>query len=64
MNNKYNLLIVAAMMAALTMLSFGGTAVLIKIVCWAFGLTFKWRYAIGIWLGLVLLGDTFKGNSK
>lgn len=56
MNNKYNLLIVAAMMAALTMLSFGGTAVLIKIVCWASGYTFKWRYAIGIWLGLVLLG--------
>lgn len=64
MNNEFDFLIFAAIFAALTTLSLGVTAVLVKIVCWAFGLTFRWRYAIGIWAAIALLGGIFKGNSK
>lgn len=64
MNNKYDFLIIAAIIAALLTLSIGVTAALVQIICWAFGLTFKWRYALGIWAVLVLLGGIFKGNSK
>lgn len=62
--DEYNFLIVPAIMAALTTMSLGVTAALVKIVCWAFGLTFRWRYAIGIWAAIALLGEIFKSNSK
>lgn len=64
MNNEFDFLIFAAIFAAITTLSLGVTAVLVKIVCWAFGLTFEWRYAIGIWSAIVLLGEIFKGSGK
>ena len=38
MNNKFDFLIFAAIFAALTTLSLGVTAVLVKIVCWRSGL--------------------------
>lgn len=66
MNNKFDFdfLILPAILAALTMLSLGVTAALVKIVCWAFGLTFRWRYALGIWAAIALLGGIFKGSGK
>lgn len=45
-------------------MSIGIAAGLVKIICWAFGLTFRWRYALGIWAAIALLGGIFKGNSK
>ena len=64
MSNKYDFLIIAAIIAAALTMSIGITAGLVQIVCWAFGLTFKWRYALGIWAAITLLGGIFKGNSK
>ena len=64
MSNKYDFLIIAAIVAAVLTMSIGITAALVQIICWAFGLTFKWRYALGIWAVLVLLSGIFKGNSK
>ena len=64
MSNKYDFLIIAAIIAAAITMSIGITAGLVQIVCWAFCLTFRWRYALGIWAVIVLLGGIFKGNSK
>ena len=57
-------LIIAAIYVAAILLSIGITAMLVKIVCWAFGLTFMWRYAIGAWALICLLGNVFKNGSK
>jgi hypothetical protein len=61
---KYKALIFAAIYVALIVLSIGITAALVKIVCWAFGITFMWRYAIGVWALICLLGSVFKNGSK
>ena len=62
MRNKW--LALAAIYVALLVLSIGITAGLVQIVCWAFGLTFMWRYAIGIWALLFLFGGVFKGGHR
>lgn len=61
---KYKALIFAAIYVALIVLSIGITAALVKIVCWAFGIPFMWRYAIGIWAIIGLLGSVFKNGGK
>ena len=61
---KNKALIFAAIYVALIILSIGITAALVKIVCWAFGLTFMWRYVIGIWALMCLLGNIFKNGGK
>lgn len=38
------------------------TSIAVYGVCWAFGLTFTWKIAIGIWIGLGLLKSIFKAN--
>lgn len=63
-DNKTAWLIVAAVYVAVILLSIGVTAALVKIICWAFGLTFMWRYAIGVWALICLLGNVFKNGSK
>lgn len=59
---KYKALIFAAIYVALIVLSICITAALVKIVCWAFGITFMWRYAIGIWAILALVGGFFRNG--
>lgn len=59
---KNKALIFAAIYVALIVLSIGITAALVKIVCWAFGITFMWRYAIGIWALLALVGSFFRNG--
>ena len=63
-DNKTAWLIVAAVYVAFILLSIGITAALVKIVCWAFGLTFMWSYAIGIWALLALLSGFFGNRSR
>ena len=62
MRNKW--LALAAIYVALLVLSIGITAGLVQIVCWAFGLTFMWRYAIGIWALLALVSGFFGNRSR
>lgn len=63
-DNKTAWLIIAAVYVAVILLSILVTAGLVKLVCWAFGLTFMWRYAIGVWALICLLGNIFKNGSK
>ena len=43
-------------------ISFGITGLIIKGICWAFGFTFSWKLALGIWLILALVGSIFGGT--
>lgn len=63
-DNKTAWLIIAAIYIVLILLSILVTAGLVKIVCWAFGITFMWRYAIGVWALICLLGSIFKNGSR
>jgi len=45
------IIVIAAIIAA----SIGFVGILVKIVCWAFGLTFTWKAVIGIWVVLLTL---------
>lgn len=45
-------------------ISFLGTAGMVYGVCFAFGLTFSWKIAFGIWLLMALARSVFKGDSK
>ena len=45
-------------------LSFVATSAIIYGICWAFKLTFAWRYAFGIWLILALVESIFKRGGK
>ena len=46
------IIIIAAMIAV----SIGVVGLLVKIVCWAFELTFTWKMVVGIWVVLLTLG--------
>ena len=46
------IIIIAAMIAA----SIGFVGLIVKIVCWAFELTFTWKMVVGIWVVLLTLG--------
>lgn len=41
-------------------LSFLVTSALIYGICWAFKITFAWRYAFGIWIVLFLIAGLIK----
>ena len=45
---------------ALLFISFGGTAALYGLACWAFGWDFSWKASIGVWAVLWLIGSVFK----
>lgn len=36
------------------------SALLVKMICWAFGLKFAWKYVVGIWAILALVRSIFK----
>lgn len=45
-------------------ISFGITALIFKGICWAFGLTFSWKVAFGIWLIMMLVKELFDGSKN
>ena len=59
---KHFVLIYILIVIAFLMAGFGITALLVKCVCWAFGYTFSWKMALGIWALLSLVGGVFKNN--
>lgn len=59
---KHFVLIYILIVIAFLMAGFGITALLVKCVCWAFGYTFSWKMALGIWALLSLVGGAFKSN--
>ena len=54
---------VLAAVVILSILSFFVTAGLYRVVCWAVGWSFRWRYAIAIYAVEWFLSLTFKGRS-
>jgi len=59
---NYKAYYIIAIIAAL-LISFFGTAGLVKLICWAFGFTFSWKLSIGVWAALWLLKSVF-GRGK
>jgi hypothetical protein len=53
-----------AIFVGILALSFVLTSAIIYGICWAFKLTFAWRYAFGIWLILLLVGGIFERGGK
>lgn len=51
-----------AFVGLMLVLSFALTSAIIYGICWAFKLTFAWRYAFGIWLILLILRSVFRGE--
>lgn len=47
-------------------LSFGITSALVYGICWAFGIAFTWKLAIGLWFVFIILRSIFNysGGSK
>ena len=56
------ILALLALLVALA-LSCSLTIVIIKLICWAFSLTFSLKMAFGIWLLILLLGSIFKSGN-
>ena len=54
------IIIIAAMIAV----SIGFVGILVKIVCWAFELTFTWKMVVGIWVVLLTLGIVCGSEEK
>jgi len=59
-----NILIVVLVIAVLMGIDFLFAVLLLKGICWAFGLTFSYKYAFGIWLILLLLQGYFKNSNS
>ena len=45
-------------------LSYGITTAIFYGVCWAFGFTFSFKTAFGLWLGMCLFNIAFNGLAK
>lgn len=55
-----NALIIILIIAICLAISFLGTAGLVWVVCWAFGLSWSWKIALGVWAALCLISGTVK----
>jgi hypothetical protein len=53
-----------AFFAGALALSFVLTSAIIYGICWAFRLTFAWRYAFGVWLVLLILRSIFRSGKN
>lgn len=53
-------LIMTAVLILLVILSFLPVALFVYLVCWAFGFTYTWKLAIGIYAVIALLGMIFR----
>ena len=48
-------LITILIIAICLAISFFGTSGLVWVVCWAFGLSWSWEIALGVWAALCLI---------
>lgn len=53
-------LITILIIAICLAISFFGTAGLVWVVCWAFGLSWSWKIALGVWAVLCLISGAVK----
>ena len=54
----------AAAIIGILFLNFLLSALVIKLICWAFGFTFTWKLAFGLWLIIGLLQSIFTARVK
>ena len=64
MIDKTGCLAIFLLIIALMAISFLITGVLLAIACWAFGWTFSWKVALGVYAIICLLSMIFGGSSK
>ena len=55
-------LLVLLIIAIVLALDFFICAGLVWVICWAFGLVFTWKIAIGVWVITLLLSGIFKAT--
>lgn len=53
-------LITILIIAICLAISFFGTAGLVWVVCWVFGLSWSWKIALGVWAALCLISGAVK----
>ena len=53
-------IVAVVMLVGFLALSFALTPAIIYGICWAFKLTFAWRYAFGIWLILLIMRSVLR----
>lgn len=53
-------LIAILIIAICLAISFFGTVGLVWVVCWAFGLSWSWKIALGVWAALCLISGAVK----
>lgn len=58
------IVIVILIAAAFILLSFLGVAAVVKLGCWAFGIAFSWRIAIGVYAVMTLVSWSVKSHSN
>lgn len=60
--SKFNMFLLGLLIVlAVLALDFIIAAVAYKLICLCFGLTFCWKYAIGIWIIFLLVSQVIKG---
>ena len=40
------------------------TGMLVKLMCWAFGIAFSWKLAMGVWAIVMLVSSAVKSSSR
>ena len=55
-----NLLFTIGIILFVVLASFLFTAALYAVVAWAFGITFSWAHALGIWIILGVVSSVFR----
>lgn len=54
------ILIAILIIAIYLAISFFSTAGIVWVVCWAFGLLWSWKIALGVWAALCLISGAVK----
>ena len=45
-------------------ISYGLTVILFYLICWAFGISFSFKLALGVWAGITLIASITKAATK
>lgn len=62
MNTK--IIITVIVVIGIFAVSFLSTALLVKLICWAFGKAFSWKLSVGVWAIVWIGRSIFSADSK
>ena len=63
MKTTTKIIVIIIATVAVYAISFAITAGLVKLVCWAFGFTFSWKLAIGVFAIMAIVSAAVKSNT-